>query len=100
MRDGGILIEQTKNAYPSLDERGKLPHSYRLRRGARVAEWDGLENRCVGNCTESSNLSLAATPAFLCPACSVLPARFPNPCCFRLYRRAPAAQSQTPAIQC
>ena len=30
------------------------------RRGARVAEWDGLENRCTGNCTEGSNPSLSA----------------------------------------
>jgi hypothetical protein len=30
------------------------------RRDARVAEWDGLENRCAGNCTEGSNPSLSA----------------------------------------
>jgi hypothetical protein len=26
-----------------------------------VVEWDGLENRCTGNCTEGSNPSLSAT---------------------------------------
>ena len=31
------------------------------RRGARVAYWDGLENRCAGNRTEGSNPSLSAT---------------------------------------
>jgi hypothetical protein len=30
------------------------------RRDARVVEWDGLENRCAGNCTEGSNPSLSA----------------------------------------
>ncbi len=30
------------------------------RRGARVVEWAGLENRCKSNLTESSNLSLSA----------------------------------------
>ena len=30
------------------------------RRGAREVEWDGLENRCMGNCTEGSNPSLSA----------------------------------------
>src|SRR4029079_14779493 len=25
-----------------------------------VVEWDGLENRCTGNCTEGSNPSLSA----------------------------------------
>ena len=30
------------------------------RRGARVAEWDGLENRCAGNCTVGSNPTLSA----------------------------------------
>ena len=25
-----------------------------------MAEWDGLENRCAGNCTEGSNPSLSA----------------------------------------
>lgn len=29
-------------------------------RDARVVEWDGLENRCAGNCTEGSNPSLSA----------------------------------------
>src|SRR5438309_2882766 len=33
------------------------------RRGARAADWAGLENRCAGNCTEGSNPSLSA--AFL-----------------------------------
>jgi hypothetical protein len=31
-----------------------------VRRDARVVEWDGLENRCMGNCTEGSNPSLSA----------------------------------------
>ncbi len=31
-----------------------------FRRDARVVEWDGLENRCAGNCTVSSNLTLSA----------------------------------------
>ena len=30
------------------------------RKDARVVEWDGLENRCTGNCTEGSNPSLSA----------------------------------------
>jgi hypothetical protein len=30
------------------------------RRGARVADWAGLENRCAGNRTVSSNLTLSA----------------------------------------
>ena len=30
------------------------------RRDARAVEWDGLENRCMGNCTEGSNPSLSA----------------------------------------
>ena len=30
-------------------------------RDARAVEWDGLENRCTGNCTEGSNPSLSAT---------------------------------------
>ena len=25
-----------------------------------MVEWDGLENRCAGNCTEGSNPSLSA----------------------------------------
>ena len=29
-------------------------------RDARAVEWDGLENRCMGNCTEGSNPSLSA----------------------------------------
>lgn len=29
-------------------------------RGARVVEWDGLENRCTGNCTQGSNPCLSA----------------------------------------
>jgi hypothetical protein len=33
------------------------------RRDARVVEWDGLENRCTGNCTEGSNPSLSANSA-------------------------------------
>ncbi len=32
-------------------------------RGARVAEWDGIENRCTGNCTEGWNPSLSALPS-------------------------------------
>ena len=36
-----------------------------IRRGARAVEWDGLENRCTGNCTEGSNPSLSArSPKF------------------------------------
>ncbi len=31
------------------------------RRGARVVEWDGLENRCTGNRTVGSNPTLSAT---------------------------------------
>ena len=31
-----------------------------VRRGARVADWAGLENRCRGNSTEGSNPSLSA----------------------------------------
>jgi hypothetical protein len=34
--------------------------SNRLGKVARVVEWDGLENRCTGNCTVSSNLTLSA----------------------------------------
>ena len=30
------------------------------RRGARVVEWDGLENRCGGNSTQGSNPCLSA----------------------------------------
>ena len=30
------------------------------RRGARVVEWDGLENRCTGNRTVGSNPTLSA----------------------------------------
>src|SRR4051812_11744514 len=30
------------------------------RKDARAVEWDGLENRCTGNCTEGSNPSLSA----------------------------------------
>ena len=29
-------------------------------RNARVVEWDGLENRCTGNCTGGSNPSFSA----------------------------------------
>jgi hypothetical protein len=32
----------------------------RRRRGARVVEWDGLENRCTGNRTVGSNPTLSA----------------------------------------
>src|SRR5207248_7274648 len=32
------------------------------RRGARVVDRDGLENRCTGNRTEGSNPSLSAKP--------------------------------------
>ena len=28
-----------------------------------MVEWDGLENRCAGNCTVSSNLTLSAKSA-------------------------------------
>ncbi|GEM_PF-1439811 len=35
-----------------------------LWRDARVVEWDGLENRCMGNCTEGSNPSLSAQTIF------------------------------------
>ena|GEM_PF-6485532 len=35
-----------------------------FRRDARVVEWDGLENRCAGNCTEGSNPSLSASSVF------------------------------------
>ena len=31
------------------------------RRGARVVEWDGLENRCTGNRTVGSNPTLSAS---------------------------------------
>ena len=31
------------------------------RRGARVVDWDGLENRCAGNRTVGSNPTLSAT---------------------------------------
>ena len=31
------------------------------RRGARVVEWDGLENRCGGNSTQGSNPCLSAS---------------------------------------
>ncbi len=37
---------------------------YPARRDARVVEWDGLENRCTGNCTEGSNPSLSALRNF------------------------------------
>ena len=32
-----------------------------MRRGARVVEWDGLENRCARKGTEGSNPSLSAS---------------------------------------
>ena len=32
-----------------------------LRRGARVVEWGGLENRCGGNSTQGSNPCLSAS---------------------------------------
>ena len=36
-------------------------------RGARVVDWDGLENRCAGNRTEGSNPSLSAKCNFRLP---------------------------------
>jgi hypothetical protein len=45
------------------DRRQSLPHLRRSeehRRGARVAEWAGLENRCILTDTEGSNPSLSA----------------------------------------
>lgn len=36
------------------------PITLSFRRGARVAEWGGLENRCGGNFTGGSNPSLSA----------------------------------------
>ena len=38
----------------------------RSRRGARAAEWAGLENRCRGNPTEGSNPSLSAWERLKC----------------------------------
>ena len=44
----------------------RYPHRSHARRGARVVESGGLENRCVGNpCTEGSNPSPSAVPASL-----------------------------------
>lgn len=39
---------------------GKACKNYKLRRGARVVEWDGFENRCTRKSTQGSNPCLAA----------------------------------------
>ena len=49
-------------ALPYFDRIGRCPYDLRslLRRGARAAEWAGLENRCGLRVTEGSNPSLSA----------------------------------------
>src|SRR5436309_9479024 len=53
------------------------------RRGARAADWAGLENRCTGNCTEGSNPSLSAfqflAGTLLTPEVALAQARLPRP---------------------
>ena len=67
------------------------------RRGARVVEWDGLENRCTGNRTVGSNPTLSAIKSLsgsvranqLEPGCSIpLLAAMQNP--FRYFNSSPA----------
>gem|GEM_PF-5983676 len=55
-----MLVQKT-NIMGRPEQKVKLEYYFcGLRRGARVAEWDGLENRYTGNCIEGSNPSLSA----------------------------------------
>ena len=49
-------VEHYKGAAPDSHWQQVLA----FRRGARVVEWDGLENRCAGNRTVGSNPTLSA----------------------------------------
>ena len=56
--NAGLWVERGELAEPCRD---LLRRFFEMqRRGARVADWGGLENRCAGNRTEGSNPSLSA----------------------------------------